>query len=101
MLDMAAAHQHDGIASLIGMIVVEQQPLKIRVALFQYFQQLQTSRGAGRLMHPCPAIIRYVAKNLTFTQPLTGEAPGIWRQWGRLPPSSITTPELAQAFIDE
>ena len=52
-------------------------------------------------MHPCPAIIRYVAKNLTFIQPLTGEAPGIWRQWGRLPPSSITTPELAQAFIDE
>ena len=42
-----------------------------------------------------------MAKNLTFIQPLTGEAPGIWRQWGRLPPSSITTPELAQAFIDE
>ena len=38
---------------------------------------------------------------MTFIQPLTGEAPGIWRQWGRLPPSSITTPELAQAFIDE
>lgn len=38
---------------------------------------------------------------MTFTQPLTGEVPGIWRQWGRLPPSSITTPELAQAFIDE
>ena len=39
-------------------------------------------------MHPYPTIIRYVAKNLTFIQPLTGEAPGIWRQWGRLPPSS-------------
>ncbi len=52
-------------------------------------------------MHLCPTIIRYVAKNLTFIQPLAGEAPGIWRQWGRLPPSSITTPELAQAFIDE
>lgn len=52
-------------------------------------------------MHPCPTIIRYVARNLTFTQPLAGEAPGIWRQWGCLPPSSITTPELAQAFIDE
>lgn len=38
---------------------------------------------------------------MTFVQPLTGEAPGIWRQWGRLPPSNITTPELAQAFIDE
>lgn len=38
---------------------------------------------------------------MTFIQPLAGEAPGIWRQWGRLPPSSITTPELAQAFIDE
>ena len=38
---------------------------------------------------------------MTFIQPLTGEAPGIWRQWGRPPPSSITTPELAQAFIDE
>ena len=38
---------------------------------------------------------------MTFIQPLTGEAPGIWRQWGRLPPSNITTPELAQAFIDE
>lgn len=88
MLDMAAAHQHDSIASLIGMIVVEQQPLEIRVALFQYFQQLQNVARAGRLMHPCPTIIRYVAKNLTFIQPLTGKASGIWRQWGRLPPSS-------------
>ena len=38
---------------------------------------------------------------MTFIQPLAGEAPGIWRQWGRLPPSNITTPELARAFIDE
>lgn len=54
MLDMAAAHQHDGIASLIGMIVVEQQPLEIRVALFQYFQQLQNVARGGEVNAPLP-----------------------------------------------
>lgn len=54
MLDMAAAHQHEGIASLIGMIVVEQQPLEIRVALFQYFQQLQNVARGGEVNAPLP-----------------------------------------------
>ena len=54
MLDMAAAHQHDGIASLIGMIVVEQQPLEIRLALFQYFQQLQNVARGGEVNAPLP-----------------------------------------------
>ena len=54
MLDMAAAHQHNGIASLIGMIVVEQQPLEIRVALFQYFQQLQNVARGGEVYAPLP-----------------------------------------------
>lgn len=49
-------------------------------------------------MHPYPTIIRYVAKNLTFIQPLAGEAPGIWRQWGRLPPSSRVPANPILAF---